>query len=58
MLEKYKAMPKYERNNISAPDSRIEWVICTIISNHNNEQFNYKLFSKWTSEASKTINYP
>jgi hypothetical protein len=24
MLEKYKAMPKYEKNNISAADSRIE----------------------------------
>jgi hypothetical protein len=58
MLEKYEAIPKYERNNISAADFRIEWAICTTISNHNNEQCNYKLLSKWTSKASKTINCP
>jgi hypothetical protein len=38
-MGKYEAMSKYEKNNINAADSRIEWAICAI-SYHNNEQFN------------------
>lgn len=58
MLDKYKAMFKCEKNNITTADCINKRTLCIIIGNHNKEQFNQKLLDKWTSKASKTINYP